>query len=116
MVAKLNELYGLLESLVGSDKTEVQAPLAAPSRSLRNYVIQTFAGLNEMVNDFIQVCNSHWILDPMTGDKTSTISLSRPESLELNDDYSSTINQNWQAIETVINKLIGYINQILKGE
>lgn len=120
VMAKLNELYKLLVSLVGSDKTEVQAPLVspgdAPSRSLRSYVIQTFLELNEMVNDFIQVCNSHWILDPKTGDKTAAISLSRPENLVLNSDYTSVINQNWQAIETVINKLIGYINQILKGE
>ena len=47
---------------------------------------------------------------------TPTLNLQRVDQLTTNDVYKKTVNDNWGQIETTLNNLIQYLNQVLKGE
>lgn len=117
---KINELYSNLEKIMGTDAKQVKATLAVPdnslSRPLRNYVLISFFNLETAINEVIQLCNQNWIVNPQTGENTPLLALQRPDRLTTDTTYQQVINDNWQAIETVLNKLIQYLNQVLKGE
>lgn len=117
---KINELYNNLEKIMGTDPQKAQISLVMPgnalTRSLRNYVLASFQQLESIVNDVIKICNANWIVDPQTGDSTPTLSLQRVDQLTTNDVYKKKVNDNWGQIETTLNKLIQYLNQVLKGE
>lgn len=119
-IDKVNELYSNLETVMGTDPQKIQTSLVAPSnaltRSLRNYVLTVFQQLEGIVNGVITVCNANWIVDPQTGDSTSALILRRVDQLTTNDVYKKAVNDNWQAIEETLNKVIQYLNQVLKGE
>lgn len=120
VIAKLNELYKTLETVMGTDHQVVQKTLTMPgnelSRPVRNYVLLSFQHLQSDINDLIRVCNSNWIVDPVTGDTTAMLELERVDRLATDHYYQDTVNANWQMIEDVINKEIKYLNQVLKGE
>lgn len=117
---KINELYSNLEKIMGTDAKQFKATLAVPdnslSRPLRNYILMSFFNLETAVNEVIQLCNRNWIVDPQTGANTPLLTLQRPDRLTTDTNYQQVINNNWQAIEEVLNKLIQYLNQVLKGE
>lgn len=117
---KINELYSNLEKIMGTDAKQVKATLAVPdnslSRPLRNYILMSFFNLETAVNEVIQLCNQNWIVDPQTGNPTLLLTLRRVEQLMTDNAYKQAVNDNWQAIEEVLNKLIQYLNQVLKGE
>ena len=117
---KINELYSQIHNLMGTDSKQVQATLIAPdnalTRPLRNYVLLSFFNLEREVNELISLCNSNWLCDPETGAKTSLLRLLRVDSLATDAHYKDTVNYNWYLVEDKLNKLIGYINKMLKGE
>lgn len=117
---KINELYSQMHNLMGTDSKQVQATLIAPdnalTRPLRNYVLLSFFNLEREVNELISLCNSNWLCDPETGAKTSLLRLLRVDSLATDAHYKDTVNYNWYLVEDKLNKLIGYINKMLKGE
>lgn len=117
---KINELYSQIHNLMGTDSKQVQATLIAPdnalTRPLRNYVLLSFFNLEREVNELISLCNSNWLCDPETGAKTSLLRLLRVDSLATDVHYKDTVNYNWYLVEDKLNKLIGYINKMLKGE
>ena len=117
---KINELYSQMYNLMGTDSKQVQATLIAPdnalTRPLRNYVLLSFFNLEREVNELISLCNSNWLCDPETGAKTSLLRLLRVDSLATDAHYKDTVNYNWYLVEDKLNKLIGYINKMLKGE
>lgn len=117
---KINELYSQMHNLMGTDSKQVQATLIAPdnalTRPLRNYVLLSFFNLEREVNELISLCNSNWLCDPETGAKTSLLRLLRVDSLATDAHYKDTVNYNWYLVENKLNKLIGYINKMLKGE
>ncbi|MBB1109520.1 SGNH/GDSL hydrolase family protein [Limosilactobacillus sp. pH52_RY] len=120
VIGKINELYSSLETIMGTDSQKAQISLVMPgnalTRSLRNYVLTAFQQLESIGNDVIKICNANWIVDPQTGDSTPTLNLQRVDQLTTNDVYKKTVNNNWGQIETTLNKLIQYLNQVLKGE
>lgn len=120
VIGKVNELYSNLETIMGTDPQKTQISLVMPgnalTRSLRNYVLASFQQLESVVNDVIKVCNANWIVDPQTGDSTPTLNLQRVDQLTTNDVYKKAVNNNWGQIETTLNNLIQYLNQVLKGE
>lgn len=120
VIGKVNELYNNLETIMGTDPQKAQISLVMPgnalTRGLRNYVLTAFQQLERIVNDVIKICNANWIVDPQTGDSTPTLSLQRVDQLTTNDVYKKAVNDNWGQIETTLNKLIQYLNQVLKGE
>lgn len=119
-IKKVNELYQTLAPLTGIEQVTVDKVSASPGNSLvrllRNYVLESFDYLEMELNELIQICNTHWIVDSKTGKEIPTINLTRPDKLVLDSDYLSVINHNWQAIETVINQIITSLNQMLKEE
>ena len=120
IVDKLNELYKTLETVMGTDHQVVQKTLSMPGNALerpvRNYVLLSFQRLQGDVNELIRACNENWIVDPVSGDPTPMLELERVDRLVTDHYYQDMINANWSAIETVLNKEITYLNQILKGE
>lgn len=120
VVSKLNELYKVLETVMGTDRQTVQKTLTMPGNALerpvRNYVLLSFQRLQGDVNELIRICNDNWIVDPVSGDPTSTLELERVDRLTIDHYYQDVINTNWSAIEGVLNKEIKYLNQVLKGE
>ena len=119
-ISKVNVLYSQMHNLLGTDSKQVQATLIAPdnalTRPLRNYVLLSFFNLEREVNELISLCNSNWLCDPETGAKTSLLRLLRVDSLATDAHYKDTVNYNWYLVENKLNKLIGYINKMLKGE
>lgn len=120
IIAKLNEVYQATETYVGTDSKKVHKILTSPGntleRPLRNYVVLSFQDLERSVNELIKLCNSNWIVDPQSGNKTDLVTLLHVDSLVTDSHYKDQVNYNWYLIEQVINKLISYLNLVLKGE
>ena len=120
VVSKLNELYKVLETVMGTDRQTVQKTLTMPGNALerpvRNYVLLSFQRLQGDVNELIRICNDNWIVDPVSGDPTPMLELERIDRLTIDHYYQDVVNANWNAIEGVLNKEINYLNQVLKGE
>lgn len=79
-------------------------------REVRNYMFNMFGSLEMHLNGLIKVANSYGVLDPQTGQATTTVILTPPTGLTLDSDFMDAINALWSTIESTLNNLQSYIN------
>lgn len=80
-------------------------------REVRNYLFSVFGSLEMYLNNLIKVANSYGVLDPQTGQATTTVTLTPPTGLTLDSDFVDAINALWSTIESTLNSLQSYANE-----
>lgn len=83
----------------------------ALNRTARNYLFSVFGSIEDYLNQMIKTANSYGVLDPQTGQATSTVILMPPMELTLDSDFMDAINALWTTIESTLNKLQSYANE-----
>ena len=81
------------------------------NRTVRNYLFSVFGSIEDYLNQLVKTANSYGLLDPQTGQATSTVILMPPMDLTLDSDFKDAINALWSTIESTLNNLQSYADE-----
>ena len=92
-------------------KVIVKPDTTALNRTVRNYLFSVFGSIEDYLNQLVKTANSYGVLDPQTGQATSTVILMPPMDLTLDSGFMDAINALWTTIESTLNNLQSYANE-----
>ena len=92
-------------------KVIVKPDMTSLNRTVRNYLFSVFGSIEDYLNQLVKTANSYGLLDPQTGQATSTVILMPPMDLTLDSDFKDAINALWSTIESTLNNLQSYANE-----
>lgn len=107
---RIADIYGVLKATKITWKISLDNTLLRP---LRNGVITSLLSLNGYINDLIRYCKKEGIMDYESGEYVKTIELGIPRMLNVNEEgYETIINDDWKLIQTTLNRLSSYIQEM----
>ena len=106
---KIIDLYGMEDTKKVTLDFENGKDL---NRKLRNSIVISFLNLQHLMNDLIDFCNEQGFMDPLG--ETPHITINQPRQLDIDEDgnYQNQYNNQWNIIESTINKLLGYVKEM----
>ena len=118
----LKTIYPKISQLSGDDYTFNSQKLMLKdktlNRSLWLYIFHVFNNLKNDINRAIGIFRSNGFANLRTNDEFEEIDVVLPTSLVIDKDYQSTINDNWDKIQTALNDLLAVLKKfhMVKGD
>lgn len=118
----LKTIYPKISQLSGDDYTFNSQKMMLKDKSLNRtlwlYIFHVFNNLKNDINRAIGIFKSNGFANLRTNDEFEEIDIVLPTSLVIDKDYQSTINGNWDKIQTALNDLLAVLKKfhMVKGD
>lgn len=118
----LSTIFSHFSTLIGDsfkfDPTLLNYPDTGFDRAMWLYIVRSFDDIQQYVNKAIGIFRSNGFANMRTHKEFDYLELTRPTMLLIDQTYQTTLNDNWDKIQTALNDLLIVLKKfhILKGD